>query len=227
MCRFSPTASPRVDSRSPGTTESSWALAGATEKAGDDTGPADPNVHPEAVEGLFEERVLSESRLSAEAFAPVGAGEEARGKGHRVDESEGRVVGDEEKQFLPEALLNLPEVGRLPGEGGPMDLTKGGEPLAIVPLEEEVDTRVGVHPEELSDDLDGEYLDVGELWGGAALTDAASLESVVDEAEDRDDEGAKIHERRPPLRRSVWALPSVGRSSIWIKSSRKLAHGVS
>ena len=49
---------------------------------------------------------------------------------------------------------------------------------------------------------------------------------VVDEAENRDDEGAKIHERRPPLRRSLWSLPSVGRSPLWFKPSKKLAHGV-
>ena len=40
-------------------------------EAGDDTGPADSNVHPEAVEGLPQQRVLAESRLAAEAFAPL------------------------------------------------------------------------------------------------------------------------------------------------------------
>jgi hypothetical protein len=108
-----------------------------------------------------------------------------------------------------------------------VDLTERREPLCVVPSEEEVDGLVGVHPEELSDDLDGEHFRVRELGGGTALTDTPSFEPIVYEAEDADDEGAKIHERRPPLRRSVWSLPSVGRSSLWFKPSMKLAHGVS
>jgi hypothetical protein len=106
-------------------------------------------------------------------------------------------VGSEQEQFLPEALFDLREVGRLPGEGGPMDLIEGGKPFAVVLSEEEVGGLVGVDAEELADDLHGEDLSIGKLWGRATLTDAMSLESVVDEAEDGHDEGAKIHEGRP------------------------------
>jgi len=80
-----------------------------------------------------------------------------------------------------------------------MDFAQSGEPFTIVPSEEEVDGLVGVEPEELSYDLDGEDLGIGELGGWSAPSDAAFLESVVDEAEDADDEGAKIHRKRPPL----------------------------
>jgi hypothetical protein len=116
-------------------------------KAGDDAGPADPNVHPEAVEeGLPEQRrVLAQSRLATEAFAPVGAGEEARGQGHRVHERESRIVGGEREELLPEALLGLPEVGCLSREGGPMHLVaQGREPSAVVTAKEEVDVLVVV-----------------------------------------------------------------------------------
>jgi hypothetical protein len=108
-----------------------------------------------------------------------------------------------------------------------MGPAEGREPLGVVPLEEEADALVGVEPEELPDDLDGEDLGVGELGGRAAPTDATSFEPVVHEAEDGPDEGAKIHKRRPPLRRSVWSLPSVRRSSLRFKPLRKLAYGVS
>ena len=181
-------------------------MAGATEKAGDDTEPADPNVHPEAVEGLLEQHVFAESCLAAKAFAPVGAGEEAYRQGHRVHQREGRLVGGEREELLPEALLELPEVGRLPRESGPpMHLAEGGEPFAVVAAKEEVDVLVGVETKELSDDLDGEDLRVGELGGGSTASDALPLEPVVDEAEDGYDEGAKIHERRPPC---CWVLLS-------------------
>ena len=127
---------------------------------------------------------------------------------------------------MPEALLYLPEVGGLAGECGTVDLSKGGEPLGVVPSEEEVDGLVGVETEELAYDFDGENLRVGELRGGTALTYTPSLEPIVYEAEDADDEGVKIHEGSPPLRWLVWSLPSVGRSSLSFKPSRKLAHGV-
>src|SRR5919107_6222654 len=67
-------------------------------EAGDDARPADPHVHPEAVEGLPDERVRAESGLPAEAPAAVGTGEEApRRQGHRVAEREDGVVGSERK----------------------------------------------------------------------------------------------------------------------------------
>jgi hypothetical protein len=54
-------------------------------------------------------------------------------------------------------------------------LAEGGEPLAVVTAEKEVDALVGVEPQELPDDLDGEDLGVGELGSGSALTDTPSL----------------------------------------------------
>jgi hypothetical protein len=46
-----------------------------------DPRPADPHVHPEAIEGLFEERVFAEGGLSLEAFAAVGSGEQTSWQG--------------------------------------------------------------------------------------------------------------------------------------------------
>jgi len=82
--------------------------------------------------------------------------------------------------------------------------------------------------DDLADDLDGDDLRVGELRLGTALAQLGfSFEPVVDEAENGDDEDAKIHERRPPSLRLVWALPSVRRSRSLFNHSEKLAHGVS
>src|SRR5215203_6381274 len=195
-------------------------------KTSDHPRPTDPHVHSEAVEGLFEESVFAEGGLSLKTRAAVGSGEQARWQGERVRQGEGGVVGSVGQELLPEEFLDLPQVGRLPGEGTAMNLAECREPLGVVPSEEEVDALVGVYPQKLSDDLDGEDLGVRKLWGGAALTDTPSFELIVYQAEDGDDEGAKIHEGRPPLRRLVWSLPSVGRSSLSFKPSRKLAHGV-
>src|SRR5215211_75327 len=88
--------------------------------AGDYPGPANPHVYSEALKGLFEQGVLTESGLSLKAPAAVGSGEQARRQGHRVADGEGGVVGSLGQELLaPEALLDLPEeVGRLPSEGG-------------------------------------------------------------------------------------------------------------
>jgi hypothetical protein len=84
-------------------------------------------------------------------------------------------MGCKRTELLPELFLELPEVGRLPDEGGAVYLAEGGEPLAVVTAEKEVDALVGVEPQELPDDLDGEDLGVGELGRGSALTDTPSL----------------------------------------------------
>jgi hypothetical protein len=104
---------------------------------------------------------------------------------------------------------------------------EGGEPFAVVATEAEMDALVSVEAEELSYDLDRENLRVGELGGGPALADTAILEPVVHQAEDGYDEGAKIHERRPPFCPRWFGVPMrVRRSLLWLKPLEKLAHGV-
>jgi len=101
---------------------------------------------------------------------------------------------------------------------------EGGEPLGVVAAEEEVDGLVGVYyAEELANDLYGENLRVGKLRSGTALlADAMPFETVVDKAEDGHDEGAKIHKKKTSVMFGVIGLtPSVGRSSLWLKSSRE------
>jgi hypothetical protein len=44
-------------------------------EAADHPRPADPHVHPKAIEGLFEQRVLAEVGLPTESTAAVGSGE--------------------------------------------------------------------------------------------------------------------------------------------------------
>jgi hypothetical protein len=101
-------------------------------------------MHPETVEGLLEEGVLAESGLSSKATAAVGASEQARWQGHGVYEREGGVVRSQREQFLPNALLYLPEVCSLPAEGGAVDLSEGGEPFTVVSAEEQMDGLVSV-----------------------------------------------------------------------------------
>jgi hypothetical protein len=165
-------------------------------QAGDHPRPAHPHMHPEAVEGLLEEGVLTESGFSLEAAAAIGTGEQARRQRHRVHQREGRIVGSKREELLPEVFFDLPEIGRLPSEGSAMDLAKSWEPFAVVSAEEEIDSFVGVYAEKLSDDLYGADLSVGELRSGTALADAAPFEPVVDKAEDGHDEGAKIHKKK-------------------------------
>ena len=110
-----------------------------------------------------------------------------------------------------------------------MYLAEGGEPLRVVPPEEEVDALVGVYPQKLSDDLHGKHFGVRELRRRAALADTVALDSVIHEAEDRDDESVKIHKKKKTSVTfgAIGSTPNVGRSSLWFKPSRKLAHGVS
>jgi hypothetical protein len=191
-------------------------------------------VHPEAVEGLSEQRVLAEGGLPTEAFTPVGTSEEAHRSeaGHRVADGEGGLVRSERKETLPEVLLYLPEVGRLPREGGPVYLAEGRKPFAVVTAEIAVDSFVGFDAQELAYDLYGLYgedLGVGECRLGTALPETLTIEVIVHQAEDGYDEGAKIHKKKTSatLFGAIGSTPSVGRSPLWLKSSKKPAHGVS
>jgi hypothetical protein len=63
-------------------------------EAGDEPWPADPHVHPKAVEGLLDEGVLAESSLSFKTRAAVGTGEQACRQRQRVAKREGGIVRD-------------------------------------------------------------------------------------------------------------------------------------
>jgi glutaredoxin len=83
--------------------------------------------------------------------------------------------------------------------------------------------------QELAHDLDGEHLGVGELGCRSTASDAPSFELVIYEAEDSYDEGVKIHKKKTSTTSPVLfgSTPSVGGSSVSLKSSKELAHGVS
>ncbi len=102
------------------------------------------------------------------------------------------------------------------------------EEVGVVAPEVRKELRILVEPQELADHLDGEDLRVEERRGGSACSEAPEArDPIVYEAEDGDDEGAKIHGKRPPSLRLVWAPPSVGRSRSLFNRSQKRAHGVS
>src|SRR5215211_858007 len=71
--------------------------------------------------------------------------------------------------------------------------------------------RIFVEPQELADHLDGEDFGVAELWGGSAPSEAPEVSgTVVDEAEDGDDEGAKIQKKTSAtFLWCYWSTPSV------------------
>ena len=126
------------------------------------------------------------------------------------------------QELLPEELLSLPQVRCLPGEGGAMHLPEVREEVSVVASEVLEEFRIFVYPQELADELDGEDFRVVERWGGSPFSEAPEvLESVVYEAEDGDDEGAKIQEKTSATSGAIELTPSVGRSSVLLKSSNK------
>jgi hypothetical protein len=103
-----------------------------------------------------------------------------------------------------------------------MHLPKVREEVSIVAPEVLEEFGVFVEPEELTDDLDGEHFRVAERGSGSACSEAPEVhESVVYEAEDGYDEGAKIQEKTSATSGAIELTPSVGRSSVLLKASKK------
>ena len=81
---------------------------------------------------------------------------------------------------------------------------------------------------ELSDDLYSEDLCIGELGSGTAPSEALIFDLIIDEAEDRNDEGVKIHLRRPPLRPVLLdQRRAYGGLLFGSSPQKKHAHGIS
>src|SRR5215213_3327998 len=154
----------------------------------------------EPVEGLLVHLVVAEGRFPGQPSAAIGSGEVASRHREGVDQGHLGVEAYLDEQMLPEHLLYGPEVSRLAAEGGAVNSFEGREPLSVVATKVLVEALLGVDPEELPDDFHGKHLGVGEFWLRAALAQLLIFEPVVREAENGRDEGAKIHEQRPPLR---------------------------
>lgn len=85
-----------------------------------------------------------------------------------------------------------------------MHMQEVREEVGVVVPEVGNEFRIFVYPQELAADLDGEHFGVAQRWGGSASSEAPEvLESAIYEAEDGDDEGAKIHESGDLLVASV------------------------
>ena len=103
------------------------------------------------------------------------------------------------------------------------------EEMSVVAPEVGKELCIFVESQKLANYLDGEHFRVKERGSRPACCEASEiLESVVDEAEDGYDEGgAKIHKKTSATSGAIGLTPSVGRSSVLLKSSKKLAHRVS
>jgi hypothetical protein len=87
------------------------------------------------------------------------------------------------------------------------------EEVGVVAPEVCKELRILVYTQELADDLDGEHFRTTERGGRPAPSEMSKvLDPVVDEAEVGNDEGAKIHKRRPPLRLF---------GAIWLNTERR------
>ena len=96
------------------------------------------------------------------------------------------------------------------------------EKVSVVTPEVAEELRIFVYPQKLADELDGKDFRVREHGSGSACSEAPEIhESVVDEAEDGYDEGAKIQKKTSSTSGAIRTTPSVGRSSLLLKSSQK------
>ena len=155
----------------------------------------------EPVEGLLAHLVVAEGALLRQDAAAVSSGETASRHGETVDQGDPRVLADPVEQMTPQPLFEDPKVGHLAREGGAVHSAQSREPLAVVTSKVGVKVLLGVYPQELAHHLDGQNFGVAKLGRRTTLARRfLSLDPIVGQAENGDDEGVKIpYEWRPPL----------------------------
>jgi hypothetical protein len=102
--------------------------------------------------------------------------------------------------------------------------------VGVVAPEVGKELRIFIESQKLANDLDGEHFRVRERGGGSAPSEAPEvLESVIYEAEDGYDEGAKIHKKKTSAT-SLWCyLVNTERREVFSLAQvlkEKPAHGV-
>jgi hypothetical protein len=145
-------------------------------------------MEPEAVEGLPVQDIFPEGSFPSEPLAAVGSGELTNGNGEAIHQSEGRVVLDQTQKLLPNLLLDLPEVGGLPGESGSMHSLQAGKEVPIMLAEIAVQFRVLAAAQEFSHCFHGQNLGVRQSRRKSALPQVfpskKALQRIIDQAKD-------------------------------------------
>jgi hypothetical protein len=140
----------------------------------------------EAVEGLPYQSVLAKSRLPLEPAAPVRSGGLTDRQGKAVHQGESGVVLHQVQESLPDQFLDLPEVSRLPGEGGAVPPRQGWEEVSVMATEILVKGLGLSQAQILTHHLHGEDFGIGEgrHWPPLAqtLSIECGLQSVINPA---------------------------------------------
>lgn len=143
---------------------------------------AQVHVDPEAVESLPIQDILSEGSFSSEPLAAVSSGElilRRRGDREAIHQSKGGIVSHGTQEVLPHLLLDLQEIGGLPGESGSVHSLQARKESPIMLAEIAVQFRVLATAQDFSHRFHSQDLGVRQDRSRTPLAQAFSLKKAV------------------------------------------------
>lgn len=172
------------------------------EHMGDDSRPAQAQIHAEATEGLSIRMVFAIIGDAAKAATPRSAGKATDGNRHAVNDAQQRVVThDLIAQVAPQAFFDNLQIGGLPHKGAAVDVSQSWKKVRVVLAEVLKELLVLRQAQGGVNDFSGQHFTVRERGHGASLSKPLLLgdgwHHLVDLAKTSDNKVVQVHECPP------------------------------
>jgi hypothetical protein len=184
--------------------------------SGDHSGPAYSGMHSQPIEGLACRSISAERSYLPQALTLRCSGKSTYRHREAVYESQPLVMRALPDKVEPGSFLHLPQIGRLSGEGGAVQVGKSREEVEVVSAKIVEECFVLAQTKLLPDHFHGEHLAIRKdrLWSSPTQpTPSKALQtlfhSIVHVAKHRYNEAVQVH-LLPPTGTS--STPIVG---IW------------
>ena len=183
--------------------------------------PTNPQMSSEAQVGLTSNLIISKSCFRPQSATAIWSREVTYGHRKTICHRYLTIKVHLLKQFLPNLLLDLPEIGCMTNKDRSMNVQNGWKPITIMTLEEQVQPLVCSYSQKLSREFHGDDFIVAHSKLMSSFSKSVFRHILANNTGHTDQKCANIH-WGTPVQSFVWGIPN----SYLISSPLKLAHGV-
>ncbi len=168
-------------------------IGGHQSKIGDHARQTDPQIGPQAQEDLPCHLILTKGRMTSQRTEMISASKATDRNGQAICDRNQRVMVKTLKQNCPQFFLDLPQACHLADKCGPMDLTQGRKPIAVVTPKVVEDATPRIISQKFTYNFHGQDFAIlhSRLW--PALTKSFIFQEIVYQTENADDKHDVIH----------------------------------
>ena len=145
----------------------------------DHTRPTDPQMSSKPQKGLTGNIVIPVSRLFSQSTAAICSGKTTHWHRKAIHQRYLAIKRHLQKQFLPDAFFDLPEISSLACKNRTMDAHNCRKPVCIMPFEEGVQSLIRINAQKFTDDFNCDQFAITQSWLWSAFPQSVSLYVIL------------------------------------------------